>query len=464
MKLTYEFVKDYIKSFDYTLLSKEYKKSNLKLDIQCDKGHVYKTTWSCFKRGDRCPYCCGNAKKTINEVKQYIESFGYTLLSKEYKNNRTKLQMKCDKGHEFEMTYDNFQQGHRCPYCFGKIKKTIDEIKETMAKENYTLLSKEYKNKYTMLKIKCPFGHIFESKWDNFRNGRRCSICYRNKKHTYDHVYSYIKSKNYTLLSKEYKNSQTKLKIKCNKGHEFEMKYNKFQQGQRCPFCADNKKKSINQIKETMAKENYTLLSKEYKNNKSPLKIKCPNGHVIKKPWSYFQQGYRCAECLKKPIDEIKETMAKENYTLLSKEYKSAHKKIKIQCDRGHTYEATWNYFRNGNRCPTCFYNSISSKAEKEIQEYIAKIYNGTIINNDRNTILNPETQYYLELDVYLPELSKAIEYNGVYWHSLPNSNDKIKKKLCKNKNIDLLIINEENYIENREMCLKVIEKFIKEI
>lgn len=41
-------------------------------------------------------------KLTYQEVKSYIESFiGYILLSKEYKNAQTKLKIQCPEGHIF---------------------------------------------------------------------------------------------------------------------------------------------------------------------------------------------------------------------------------------------------------------------------------------------------------------------------------------------------------------------------
>ena len=42
-------------------------------------------------------------------VKEYIESFGYTLLSDEYKNNKTELKIQCnDCGNIFYMRFNNF--------------------------------------------------------------------------------------------------------------------------------------------------------------------------------------------------------------------------------------------------------------------------------------------------------------------------------------------------------------------
>ena len=45
-------------------------------------------------------------KLTYNEVKKFIEGLGYELLSKEYINSKTKLLIKCDKGHEFKMIFN----------------------------------------------------------------------------------------------------------------------------------------------------------------------------------------------------------------------------------------------------------------------------------------------------------------------------------------------------------------------
>jgi hypothetical protein len=51
------------------------------------------------------------------------------------------------------------------------------------------------------------------------------------------------------------------------------------------------------------------------------------------------------------------------------------------------------------------------------------------------------------ELDIYFPEFKLAIEYNGKGWHSEEEviSRDKIKKQLCDNNDIVLLVINERN-------------------
>ena len=52
------------------------------------------------------------------------------------------------------------------------------------------------------------------------------------------------------------------------------------------------------------------------------------------------------------------------------------------------------------------------SVGELELVNYIKDIYCGEIITNSRSAIAPKE------LDIFLPELNLAFEYNGVYWHS----------------------------------------------
>ena len=86
------------------------------------------------------------------------------------------------------------------------------------------------------------------------------------------------------------------------------------------------------------------------------------------------------------------------------------------------------------------------SKGEKEVLEFVKSIYHGTIIENDRTQMEPNEENKWIEnheLDIWLPEIRVAIEYNGTYWHSLPNimESDKFKKLQCESKGIKLVSI-----------------------
>ena len=88
-------------------------------------------------------------------------------------------------------------------------------------------------------------------------------------------------------------------------------------------------------------------------------------------------------------------------------------------------------------------YSNLSpiTKSHKEIIDFIKEHYNGEIKINDRKTI-SP-----LELDIYLPELNFAIEFNGMYWHSNIDKNYHLMKtELCEEKDIHLFHIFENEW------------------
>lgn len=102
-----------------------------------------------------------------------------------------------------------------------------------------------------------------------------------------------------------YKNSRTKMEFICPKGHTQYKKFNDFQQGKRCSICSGNKKKSYIEIKKVIESENgYKLHTSEYEFNKfgmgvlSLYKIECKNGHIYEANFDNFKnKGKRCRKC-----------------------------------------------------------------------------------------------------------------------------------------------------------------------
>ena len=123
-KLTIEFVKESFEKEDYTLLNTKYINSKQKLDYICSEGHRYSITWSDWNSGNRCPYCARLKKKTVSFIKSEFEKEGYTLLSTEYVNAFQKLEYTCPEGHKHTISWDRWNTGNRCPYCYGNKKLT----------------------------------------------------------------------------------------------------------------------------------------------------------------------------------------------------------------------------------------------------------------------------------------------------------------------------------------------------
>lgn len=98
------------------------------------------------------------------------------------------------------------------------------------------------------------------------------------------------------------------------------------------------------------------------------------------------------------------------------------------------------------------------SKAELEILEYIRnKIPN--VISGNRSILKTKE------LDIYIPSLNLAFEYCGLYWHSElsgKNKNYHYDKMIeCEKKNIKLITIFEDEYVNNKDIVLSRIDNII---
>lgn len=100
-------------------------------------------------------------------------------------------------------------------------------------------------------------------------------------------------------------------------------------------------------------------------------------------------------------------------------------------------------------------HGSSSSHAEKEIVSFIRTFYIGNILENKRKAI------YPLELDIYLPDLHLAIEYNGNWYHSIEAGTRKeyhlMKSLKCREKGIRLIHIYEFEDLEEQKKLLKAL-------
>lgn len=109
-------------------------------------------------------------------------------------------------------------------------------------------------------------------------------------------------------------------------------------------------------------------------------------------------------------------------------------------------------FVKNGDLKRIAKYKPKISKAEKQIVNLCKELYKGPILQHDRKTIS-------MELDVYLPDLKLAIEYNGNYWHSeeigTPKDYHLIKSLKCQEKGIRLIHIYEFEEFDKQLKLLK---------
>lgn len=175
-KLNFSQIKKYIETIGWRLLSDEYVDSRSVLSCMCQQGHNVQITWNRIQRGQSCAECNRLKKKTIEEVKAVLEERGWKLSSTEYVSCRKPINVECSNGHRIQMPWSSIRKNNSCPVCFGNAKKTTEQIKAFAESIGYELLE-EYRNSHSKLSFRCPLGHVSKISPTNLKAGKRCPIC-----------------------------------------------------------------------------------------------------------------------------------------------------------------------------------------------------------------------------------------------------------------------------------------------
>lgn len=107
-------------------------------------------------------------------------------------------------------------------------------------------------------------------------------------------------------------------------------------------------------------------------------------------------------------------------------------KKVWWVCKKGHHFEATIDNRTVGSGCPICMKEKKTSLPEKTIYYYLKKVWDDVETNYKFSWLGKSE------VDVFVPTLNLAIEYDGERWHK--NVDKDIKKdRLLKEHGIDII-------------------------
>lgn len=317
-KYTIEFIRIEFAKEGYILLSKIYRNAHQKLKYQCPEGHRHSISLSNWKQGKRCPYCQHKIKLTIEFVRSEFEKKGCILLTKEYKNAQTKMDYICENGHSHSISWNNWRSGKngtRCPYCYGNVPFTIEEVRKEFTKKGAILLTTIYVNSRQKLDYICKRGHKTTTTLDNWRQGHDCKYCVGNAKYTIEFIRLEFDKAGLELLSTIYIGRHEKLEYKCKKrGHIHFMSYGKLKDGRNCPTCAIENSTGLGNPnwKGGISKESY---GKEWTKDLKEF-IKERDGHKCMNPCCFHKIG-NAAILVVHHIDGNKKNCRPENLITL---------------------------------------------------------------------------------------------------------------------------------------------------
>lgn len=222
------------------------------------------------------------------------------------------------------------------------------------------------------------------------------------------------------------------------------------------------------------------------KNARSPYEIKphcndkfywncatCGTPFYCSPDYRIRSNGGGCKECKKSTLSKLKQ-VPQEGLSFLEKypnivntyydfnsnnldisavSYKS-NRKAKWTCKKcGISWIAKFQDMTEGRRCPRCETIKFKSFPEQCLFYYVSKYFKFAVWGD--NSFKNKGLH---ELDIYLPKLAVAIEYDGEHWHQEIDQDLK-KDQLCENLQLKLIRVREPSCPSYSSNSIKIYRK-----
>ena len=296
-----------------------------------------------------------------------------------------------------------------------------------------------------------------------------------------------IHGNKYDYSKVDYVNNREKVCIICPEHGEFWQSPMKHLSGQGCPLCSATKKNTTDDFisdAKAVHGNKYDYSKVKYVNNKTKVCIICPeHGEFWQEPHNHLK-GRGCPICAKTKTKPHKYTtesfinlaseIHEKKYDYSETEYVDMNTKVKIICpEHGEFWQLPYLHI-NGAACPKCSNISVGakkrsnkdafisramqpySKNEIEIFDFVKSIVGEkNVVSHDRS-ILNGK-----EIDILIPSLNIAIEYNGLYWHDKDKNYHISKTEECEKKGIRLVQIFEDEYLSHKDIVLNKIQHIL---
>jgi hypothetical protein len=176
--ITYLVVKNIVEKRGGKLITDEnnYINGMSEINVQCERGHIWKVDGGHIKAGNWCPFC---NKKSFNEIKSFIENKrGVILISEnEFKTVTTPFPVKCKYGHIWYPMWTNLSKGKWCSVCNGGVKLKLGDAQRAAEKRGGKCLSTEYKNINEPMLWECVNGHTWTTTFACIKIGTWCTKC-----------------------------------------------------------------------------------------------------------------------------------------------------------------------------------------------------------------------------------------------------------------------------------------------
>ena len=200
-----------------------------------------------------------------------------------------------------------------------------------------------------------------------------------------------------------------------------------------------------------------------YHNWATPVILRCPeHGEFQQSASSHLRGSVGCSPCSGRVLsiqDFISQSIEVwgDRWDYSTTAYSGSKNHLTIICkEHGPFRQVPTSHLRGSLGCKSCAGTS-SSRGEESLYLFVKSL--GVEVERGRRGLLeNP----HLELDIYLPKLKLAIEFNGLYYHSEYHKTSEyhhLKWEMCSSQGIRLIQIWEDWWENSPEKVMELIRR-----
>ncbi len=406
-----------------------------------------------------------------------------------------KLWWECSKNEEHEPWFTSVRvrvQGAGCPTCAGKIverTKSIEYTHPVIAEQldsinqvSASSVTAGSNKTYVWSNKEC--GHVWEQKvYDRTKQGPECPVCQSNiiiegvnslfdKRPDLKTFWSENNILDFTKLSL---GSHKEVEWVCSEGHIYKEKVVVRVKRKTCPVCAGRLfQEGINDlvtiypsIEEVWSDNNKETANQVVFNTKDEAVWNEKCGHTYSAPVKMRVKHEGCLICkniiVVKGINDLLTTHSELAQTWGDNNEKAPYEvsagsayRAEWECGKGHEWEAFVYSRTRGSGCPQCNAVNFVSKGEQELLDIVSILAEGKTIEQSNRKVLQGQ-----ELDILIPEINLAVEFNGLYWHNENSGKDNRyhqNKMLNANKaGIKLIQVWEDEWVEKKAIVIRML-------
>lgn len=301
---------------------------------------------------------------------------------------------------------------------------------------------------------KCSNGHIIEKNFNNVQRGQGCPHCYGNTPKTAEDYHALAQKRGFEWLGEHPVGVSRPTKWRCAAGHIWEASYGNIDgRGSGCPKCAavqvGLKKRLMPEDYHALAQsKNLKWLGKTIVPTNRRTLWECRQGHQWETSYnSVINSGCPyCAGLARKTKADYYALATAAGIKWIGDLPQRTKFRTAWQCHRGHIWQAAFDNILKGTRCPICK-DMVNGTPVSGPQRRICEILDGE---------LNYPCGKY-RIDVALPDIHIAIEYDGWRWHENKPEHDRQRDKALIEAGWRVLRIKSGEYIPTQTQLKEAI-------